>query len=205
MQIKFISYVGLVTTLLLAACSDNNDPAPDPGSDAFITIEGQNYATVKIGTQTWTSANYAGPGGSAYDNSKPEFGKYYSLVEVKAIALPAGWRLPTLEDYEKLAANYDITLPTNGSHTEKIKALISKTNWNHVQGTNTSGFNAHPGGYVYVNGPPIPGDIAEFWATEGKTFSIQEAGAEQTGLRLTFYQSDDSPDYKFNVRFVKDN
>lgn len=206
MQTKFFSYFALVVVLVLSACKDDNDPAPDANPNEIVTIEGQDYATVKIGTQTWTSANYAGPGGIPFNgnNPKPDFGKYYSRIEAQEIALPAGWRLPTQQDYEKLAAHYGITLPTNGTHTEKIKALTSETDWNHVPGTNASGFNAYPAGYIFQSGPPIPGDIAEFWATEGITFSIQEAGAELSNLRLTFYNSDNSPDYKFNVRFVKD-
>lgn len=196
----------LLTVLLLSSACDNDDPAPAVNSENTVSIEGVEYATVTIGTLTWTSTNYAGPGGVPFDdqNPKPEFGKYYSRIEAEAISLPSGWRLPTKQDYEKLAEFYGITFPTNSAHTEKIKALTSKTNWNNVAGTNVSGFNAYPGGYIFKSGLPIPGDIAEFWTSEGITISIQESGIDLTDLRMTFYQSDNSPDFKFNVRFVKD-
>jgi hypothetical protein len=45
---------------------------------------------------------------------------------------------------------------------------------------------------------------AEFWVAGGLTLSIQEAGASLTSLRMVFYQSDNSPELKFNVRFVRD-
>ncbi|MEJ1240964.1 FISUMP domain-containing protein [Chryseolinea sp. T2] len=197
--------LAFVILLFISACN-NDDPAPVGNAENTVTIEGVEYETITIGMQTWTSSNYAGPGGIAFDdtNSKPEYGKYYSRIEAEAIRVPAGWRLPTKQDYEKLAAFYGITFPTNGTHTESIKALTSKSNWNHVLGTNTSGFNAHPGGYIFQNSKPIPGDIAEFWTSEGITLSIQEAGTGLTNLRIAFYQSDNSPDYKFNVRFIKD-
>ena len=205
MQTRILSGLAVIMLLTVSAC-DNDDPAPADHSQNTVSIEGVEYATVTIGTQTWTSTNYAGPGGVPFDdeNSKPEYGKYYSRIEAESINVPAGWRLPTKQDYEKLAEYSGISFPTTVTQTDKIKSLISKTNWNNVTGTNASGFNAHPGGYIFQSGPAIPGDIAEFWTSEGITLSIQEAGAGLTSLRMTFYQSDNSPDYKFNVRFVKD-
>ena len=205
MQTRFSSVALAIVVMIIAFACDNDDPAPVNNAENTVNIEGVEYKTITIGTQTWTSTNYAGPGGVAFDdtNSKPEYGKYYSRIEAEAIKVPAGWRLPTKQDYEKLAAFYGITFPTNGTHTESIKSLTSESNWNHVTGTNTSGFNAHPGGYIFQGSQPIPGDIAEFWTSEGITLSIQEAGTGLSNLRMAFYQSDNSPDYKFNVRFVK--
>ncbi len=171
-----------------------------------ITINGREYQTVKIGNQTWTTTNYAGAGGVGFDtvNSKPEYGKYYSKAEIAVITLPSGWRIPTQQDFETLATVCGIVVPSHGTHTSEIKALISSTNWNHVQGTNTAGFNAHPAGYIFGTSSPIDGDIAEFWTAEGITLSIQEAGASFNLLRIIFYDSNNSPEYRFNIRFVKD-
>jgi uncharacterized protein (TIGR02145 family) len=203
MNIKVRSFTILFAVIAFSACDrDEENVAPDTG----VTIEGKKYPTVVVGTQIWTSANYAGPGGVGSDenNSKPEYGKYYSMAELASITLPEGWRIPSQEDYTKLAQFYGITPPSHGPDTEKIRSLISESNWNNVSGTNAFGFNAYPAGYVYGTSLPTYGDIAEFWASEGKTLSIQEAGATLTSLRLVFYQSDNSPNYKFNVRFVKD-
>ena len=204
MNLILRSFAVVLAVFSFTACDREDDESVTPRTT--ITIHGLEYPTVAIGTQTWTSANYAGPGGIAFDaeNSMPEYGKYYSKAELEAIALPEGWRIPTQEDYTKLALFYGITIPSQIADTEKIASLISKTNWNNVAGTNTSGFTAYPAGYIFGSGAPIDGDIAEFWTSEGLTASIQEAGTNLTSLRMIFYQSDDSPDYKFNVRFVKD-
>jgi uncharacterized protein (TIGR02145 family) len=195
-------FLVFLLAVLLSACKED-DVTPDNS----VVIEGTAYPTIEIGTQTWTSANYAGPGGVSFNEAgaMPEYGKYYSKVELEAIAIPQGWRIPTQDDFKKLAEFHGISLPSMTTHSEFIKALISEENWNHVVGTNTSGFNAHPGGYIFGTGEPLDGDIAEFWATGGITLSIQEGGASLSDLRMTLYQSDNSPDFKFNIRFVKDN
>jgi uncharacterized protein (TIGR02145 family) len=124
---------------------------------------------------------------------------------VNAITLPEGWRIPTEEDYRALAEHVGIaTIPTTLADSEKIEDITSKAHWNNTAGTNTSGFNAYPTGYIFGNSLPIDGDIAEFWTAGGLTLSIQEAGANLSSLRMVFYQSDTSPDYRFTVRFVRD-
>lgn len=201
MRTSIVALFFLYSITILTSCDDESTATPAQ----FITIEGKSYPIVKIGTQTWTSYNYAGSGGVSYDimNSKPEYGKYYSKAELDAIIPPSGWRIPTVADYTELAQFYSITIPSKAGEGELIKALISAKHWNHVVGTNTSGFNAYPGGYIFGNANPIGGDIAEFWAVDGKTFSIQEAGADLKSLRIALYESTNSPDYRFNIRFVK--
>ena len=196
MRHSYTLSLAFLLAVSLTACKD--DPGITP--ENVVTIEGTDYPTVEIGTQTWTSVNYAGPGGVAFDS---KYGKYYSKAELATIKVPEGWRIPTMDDYKKLAEFHGVPVPSMVSHSEAIKPLISEENWKHAVGTNASGFNAHPGGYMFGPAAPIPGDIAEFWATDGVTFSIQEAGENLTGLRLTLYLSDNSPEYKFNVRFVK--
>ena len=202
MPLKVRSLTVLIAVLLFSSCRDEEQQVTP---DTTVTIEGRRYPVAVIGTQNWTTTNYDGPGGAGYDvvNSKPQYGKYYSNAELPAIVLPAGWRIPTQEDYKKLAEFHGVTLPSHGTDTEKIKSIISETNWNNVSGTNASGFNAYPAGYIFGGAPPIDGDIAEFWTSEGVTVSIQEAGANLTSLRMVFYESGDSPDYKFNVRFMR--
>lgn len=202
MRVSVSSFFILIIFALLSACDEASPVTPTE----HITIAGKEYSIVKIGTQTWTSSNYAGPGGVNYDgtNSKPEYGKYYTKAELDAIELPAGWRIPTVEDYTALAQTYGIPIPSTTGYGEAIKVLTSTTNWKHIQGTNASGFNAFPAGYIFGATGPLDGDIAEFWSAGGVTFSIQEAGANLTSLRVTFYDSSNSPDYRFNVRFVKD-
>lgn len=201
MRSSSIVFALLSTIVTLVSCDDESTESPLEQ----VTIEGKQYPVVKIGNQLWTASNYEGPGGVSYDalNTRPEYGKYYLKSELDAIDVPAGWRIPTLEDYSLLAHSYGITVPSKISDGEAIKALISTTNWNNAQGTNTSGFNAYPANYIYDDSNPIEGDIAEFWTANGETFSIQEAGENLSSLRIALYQSN-YPEYRFNVRFVKD-
>lgn len=189
--------------LFLTACKDEENPTPANQ----VTIEGKPYTTITIGNLTWTSMNHAGPGGVAFDatNTKPEYGKYYTKKELEAIELPEGWRIPTQEDYTALAIHAGLTkIPSSLTDTENIRKLTSTVYWDHTQGTNALGFNAFPTGYAFGDWEPSDGSMAEFWVADGVTLSIQEAGADIKSLRMVFYQSDNSPDFRFTVRFVKD-
>jgi len=201
MRSSIVACLLLFSIVTLISCDDESTDSPLQQ----VTIEGKPYPFVKIGNQLWTTSNYEGPGGVNYDasNTRPEYGKYYLKTELDAIVVPAGWRIPTLEDYSQLAQAHGIPLPSKLSDGEAVKALISKANWNNAKGTNTSGFNAYPANYIFKDSHPIEGDIAEFWTAGGETFSIQEAGTNLSSLRISLYQSN-SPDYRFNVRFVKD-
>ena len=170
-------------------------------NDNTVIIAGSEYKTVTISGLTWTAVNHAGEGGLVYDaaNSRPEYGKYYTFNEVKNITLPEGWRIPTMDDYKKLAASHSIVIPSYNN--EAIKALTSATRWLNVPGVNSSGFNAYPAGYSFNNSQPMDGDIAEFWTYEGNTLSIQEGA--NASLRIMFYGGSTDPAYRFNVRFVR--
>ena len=201
MRSSIIVSVFLFSIVTLISCDDDSTGSPLQQ----VKIEGKQYPVVQIGNQLWTASNYAGPGGVSYDasNTRPEYGTYYSKSELDAIVVPAGWRVPTLEDYTELAQSHGIPVPSKLSDGDAIKVLISKTHWNNAKGTNTSGFNAYPANYIFNNSTPIEGDIAEFWTVDGETFSIQEAGTNLSSLRIALYQSN-YPEYRFNVRFVKD-
>lgn len=203
MRFKNYSLLLISLFVVVTSCHENDDDIPVAPTDV-ITIGDKEYKTVTIGGLTWTATNHSGEGGLAYDatNSKPEYGKYYTFDEVKAIPLPDGWRIPTMEDYKALAAAKGIVIPSHGTHTDGIKTITSATNWRNVPGNNASGFNAYPAGYSFNNSSPMDGDIAEFWTQEGNTMSIQE-GANQNSLRIIFYGGNSAPAYRFNVRFVK--
>lgn len=199
------SYIIVLVSLLAIVALNSCDDEPIASSLQQVTIAGKQYPVVRIGNQFWTAANYEGPGGVTYDasNTRPEYGKYYLKSELDAIVVPSGWRIPSLEDYSRLAQSCGVPVPSQLSDGEKIRSLISTTNWNHAQGTNASGFNAYPANYIFNDSSPIEGDIAEFWTAGGETFSIQEAGENLNSLRVSWYQSN-YPEYRFNVRFVKD-
>ncbi|GAB4028160.1 FISUMP domain-containing protein [Spirosoma koreense] len=200
-------YTVLALALLVAgsfSCKPTPD-APQPAPPAkTVRISGKDYPIQTIGNQIWTTANYDGPGGIPYGTGaeKPEYGRYYTLDEAKDIPVPAGWRLPTRQDYTALAETQGVVFTgLRAMGQEAIKKLTSSANWRTIPGTNASGFNALPAGYSYQNSAPVDGDIAEFWTSEGTTISIQE-GATGKAHNIVFYVSD-SAGYRFNVRFVR--
>ncbi|MBO0932517.1 FISUMP domain-containing protein [Fibrella aquatilis] len=193
--------------LLAAATSCRKDPANQPlPQPASVVIADKTYPIIAIGNQVWTAANYAGPGGVGYrsGSEKPEYGRYYTFIEAKAVPLPSGWRLPTTADYLALAQQQGVVVTNfEAKGQQAIRNLMSTSHWRTLAGTNTSGFNAYPAGYVSGTIQPQDGDLAEFWTMEGNTLSIQENAAGNTHI-LRFYQNSNSPDDRFNLRFVRD-
>jgi uncharacterized protein (TIGR02145 family) len=193
-------------SIILNSCQKNPASPPLPSTPTTVRIGEANYSVHLIGSQLWTILNYAGPGGRAFKTGteKPEYGRYYTFAEAKAIPMPTGWRLPTMQDYLIMAQQQGIIF-TNGRATnqEAIKKLTSVTNWRSIAGTNASEFNAYPAGYWFENNEPQEGDIVEFWTAEGNTISIQENAAGQTHI-IRFYNNSTSTAYRFNLRFVRD-
>lgn len=137
---KILTSLAFVSILLSACSTKSNDPTPnnDPTPSGIVTINGTNYGTVVIGGQTWTAVNYNGPGGVNYGNSSTNsssLGKLYTFDEAEAVVLPAGWRVPTQDDFQTL------------EFQEDGKALMSKTSWTIGGGNDSSGFSAKPAGY----------------------------------------------------------
>lgn len=188
----------------MACKKSDKKEEPIPEAPGLVSINGKDYKTVKIGTQTWLAESYAGNGGMAYGpNAKPEYGKYYTYNEAKAISLPAGWRIPTMDDYKIMGQANGIVFTAGTQNTEAAKKVISKTGWKNAAGTNSSGFNASPGNMIYNGQQSQDGDVAEFWTASGHTFSIMEAGANGSALLVQFFSNSNQPEYRFPVRFVK--
>jgi len=205
MRLKLTLLTTVALLGLLTACKKDEQKDTIPQVNSVVSINGKDYKTVKIGGQTWTAESYAGEGGIAYGpNAKPEYGKYYTYNEVKAIALPAGWRLPTMDDYKTMGQANGIVFTSGVQNTDAAKKLISKTGWKNAAGSNTSGLNMFPGNMIY-NGQPAPdGDVSEYWTASGITFSIMEAGTNGNLLNVQFFSNSSLPEYRFPVRFVKD-
>jgi uncharacterized protein (TIGR02145 family) len=202
--INFIALFALVVAIA-TGCRKNNPDQPTPQTTAGVSIHGKEYATLAINNLVWTAENYAGPGGIQFSptENKPMYGKYYTYAEAQAITVPDGWRIPSRQDFIGMAQAVGIVFVNNrATHQEVIKSLVSTTHWRTIPGTNASGFNAYPAGYGFQDLLPRDGDIAEFWTIEGNSMSIQE-GADGKTHRISFYDNSASPDYRFNIRFVR--
>jgi uncharacterized protein (TIGR02145 family) len=136
--------------------------AKPPASGSYVKIGNQYYPTVTIGRQEWMAVNYAGNGGIR-DSSKPQFGTFYRYTDVKEIPIPAGWRLPTQQDYVALLQSQGLVLneygQTGGEDAQSKKLLgqlMATTGWLRQDGyaTNKSGFNAVPANYKVQEGAP---------------------------------------------------
>jgi len=131
----------------------------------FATFEEFTYKTAKIGEQVWMAENLnksTTSGSWCYENSPDscnKYGRLYSWETAKA-ACPAGWHLPTRQEWQTLvdyAGGNDIA-------GQKLKA---KRYWkNDGNGTDNYGFSALPGGSFSKHGDFFRSNgITGFWWT----------------------------------------
>jgi len=208
--------ISIIFAGLLFSCSKSSNKPQQSSNNTSVTISGAAYTTVIIGTQTWTSVNYNGPGGVNYNNgaNNATYGKLYTWTEAKAISLPAGWRLPTESDFNNLMIAIGAQNLGNGSYlssgTEPLQ-LMSKSGWTTTNGTNALGFNAKPAGYydqVSAENQQFnnEGNGALFlsstpYMTNGTSPLSFIVGAGNAALTdLVLLQTDAA-----SIRFVKDN
>ena len=208
--------IGLIFAGMLFACSKSSNKPQQSSNTTTVTINGTAYNTVIIGTQTWTSVNYNGPGGVNYNNgaNNATYGKLYTWAEAQAISLPAGWRLPTANDFNNLMIAIGAQNLGNGNYlpsgTEPLQ-LMSNSGWSTTNGTNTLGFSAEPAGFydqVSSNNQQFnsEGNGALFlsatpYMSHGPSPLSFAVGAGNAALTdLVLLQTDAA-----SVRFVKDN
>ena len=129
--------------------------------------DGKVYRTVTIGEQTWFAENLSWkPAVGSYAYNEDEslvsvYGRLYSFEAAKS-ACPAGWRLPSAEDWQVLRS----FLGDPNTAAGKIKSV---TGWKdpNTGATNESGFSALPGGSKYHSDGSFNnlGEQANFWSS----------------------------------------
>jgi len=142
-------------------------------------------------------AALSGPGYCWYEDNealnKPLYGALYNWFAASNSTLcPAGWRVPTDVEYR----NLEMALGMSQTDAElrgwrgddEGTQMKSTTLWITGNGTNSSGFNAFPGGYrYYENGNFMHvEDIAYFWTmTEdtGDRGMMRQLAADQAGVQ----------------------
>jgi len=195
----------------------------DNGEGTFTDPrDNQRYRTVKIGNHTWMAENLNFKTGRSvcYDNADSNCTKYGRLYvwEDAQTACPAGWRVPSDDDWDTLARasggrQHGWSYPAWHIAGQKLK---STTGWEDLKnrdgksasgnGTDDFGFSALPGGYCisdYTLKCYGNGFYAE-WLASGND------GAWQTLNRDIHYDSDAigrnpyfGPDHLFSLRCLQ--
>ncbi|GAB3709339.1 hypothetical protein GCM10027592_45410 [Spirosoma flavus] len=128
-------------------------------SGSSVKIGDLYYPTINIGNQEWMATNYAGAG-SLKESAKPQYGTFLAYADLKNIPLPAGWRIPTQQDYVKLLKSQGLTVYDWGTDGDDVSSkrllgqLMATDAWTKKDGyaNNKSGFNAIPADVRRPNG-----------------------------------------------------
>jgi len=171
-ETKQLFVITMLTALLtFFSCKKEHRLSERPAETfSSVKVGGKFYKVKAFGAQAWTIENYDGEGGVslAAENIKAGFGKYYTQEEALGLGLPPGWRLPTTADYVKLCKSYGIELSQNAYNEDgsRIRDLMSIDTWDTSSGSNASGFNAFPAGFVYYGLEVGQGKFARFWTAD---------------------------------------
>jgi uncharacterized protein (TIGR02145 family) len=207
-----------------------------------VTCGGQKYKTVVIGTQTWfaENLNYGASRSRCYNNDASNcdiYGRLYDWATAMGFEsncnssicssqiqsphrgiCPAGWHIPSNEDWDKLYRYIDSTSGTSSpcySH-EAGRHLKATSGWG-ICGPagsvdsylceDTYGFSALPGGIGDPDGS-FAGGVGNY--STGFWWSASESYSESAYCRYLYYTADaagwcgyDKP-FLFSVRCLKD-
>jgi uncharacterized protein (TIGR02145 family) len=164
-----------------------------PATGTYVQIRNLYYPTIVIGNLEWMAVNYAGPGGIT-DSNKPQYGTFFKYADLSAIPIPAGWRLPSQQDYENLLATQGLQLdqwgstdPTDLASKRKVGQLQAPNVWSKQDGfaTNTSGFTALPANLRVTNGGPNGEGTRGLWWT-----SDHDANTDPLAFQIVQLPSD---------------
>jgi len=224
--------------LLLTSCDNNPELVNDVffntelgklNTDSVRDFDGNVYHTVTIGNQVWMTENlkvthYAdgtpiaesfAPNGD--NNNIKKYGRLYSFdVAMRGDSIkgsqgicPAGWHLPTREEWEKLIE----TVQQRKSEVYFAEKLCSTTDWTGGKnGTNFTLFNAYPTGINKDNASNTFGSRALYWVGELNTLGfalMYQLCPDSTVYKSQFYQWDDLHKYndlsniRLSVRCIK--
>jgi len=158
----------------------------------------KTYATVRIGDLTWMAQNlnYATSDSWCYGDDPSNCTKYGRLYTWDAAmsACPAGWRLPTSEDWDNLVS-------VAGGNLAGTRLKVSAPDWN---GTDDFRFSALPAGSRLTNGAfGYAGAFGYWWsATEFGSGSAwyRHMGSDNAYVYENYYDKG----YGFSARCLRD-
>ena len=202
----------------------NNTNLSTPGDD-FTDSEGNTYSTTVVDGLVWTTSNAnhstyrddtpiehitdfqewkeATIGAWTYyaQDGTLGYGKLYNFHAINGrhdndpntenkVFAPQGWRVPSLANLQSLSQMF-----VYGNNTGSASALKSTTSWTVFNGTNHSGLNIKPGGYIegyYSNttaNDSFLNDIDNFSQTTTKFWSSTQNGSSQA-FSIQVYNND---------------
>ncbi len=185
-------------------------------TDTFTDLrDGQTYKTLSFKnaltdtTVTWMAQNlnYKVQGSYAYDDkesNRKELGLLYTWEAAKK-ACPSGWHLATDSEWSMLVTKF-------GGTDKAGEALKSVKGWaEDGNGTNSSGFDALPGG-IHRNNHYEVMSVMGFWWTstpsgaEGKAWgwNFSYGGPGEKPLKTKAFRFPASVSYAESVRCVRD-
>jgi uncharacterized protein (TIGR02145 family) len=161
-----------------------------------VTCGGQEYKTVKIGTQTWMAENFnydTGTNGSKCNNNDPAncdtYGRLYNWATAMSLPdcgygnscssqigakhrgiCPSGWHIPTKAEWDALSTYIEGDKICTSCDATYLKASSGWYTYNNKgNGTNAYGFAALPGSGGFSGGEfHNAGNTGYWWsATEG--------------------------------------
>jgi uncharacterized protein (TIGR02145 family) len=214
---KLSPFLWIGIAVIMSCRQKNGDPKPSTSkiaTDTSVIISGITYPVVQIGSQSWTSVNYNGPGGVFNTGNVAQNlldGKLYTPFEATQITLPTGWRIPTYDDYATLMITRGAIKNSDGSYTANVvvaESLMDNTGWSEGDGNNYSEFKALPTGFYHLD--------QYFGTGNGASFLLSLAPGTAPDLAFTIGPGPDGKPFIFlgvslldgdrcSIRFVKNN
>jgi uncharacterized protein (TIGR02145 family) len=142
-----------------------------------VQIAGNSFLTVELEGKTWMANNlYGTNSGTYFQNSEilaSVFGQYYTWTEAQT-ACPAGWHLPSAEDFDKCLGDVAGDAMVDAKFVEKVMWPY----WPQVPITNKKQFCAIPVGYRDFTLEKTPEDgyqsYACFWTSDDNEEDLGE-------------------------------
>jgi len=173
-----------------------------------LVYGGRTYKTAVIGKKVWMAENlnYVTSSGSwCYENSADscdKYGRLYNWETAKTVC-PAGWHLPTRDEWGNLAIAAGGTGTYGDSGTAGMNLKAARGWYDNGNGTDNLGFSALPGGGFTVGSFIGAGSIGFWWMAAG-------LGGGYAYGRIMYYNDDYAGEfyeymgYAFSVRCLLD-
>ena len=185
-----------------------NVPQEKPCPTKMKDYDGNEYNTVKIGSQCWMSENMrvtrnnkgkAIVAGNTYSYTKPyryspnnsagnvaKYGYLYNWSAAKDVC-PQGWHLPTKDEFEELRVYCSEHYSVEGVYEYIAKALASQSGWKSCSDLNTVGNNQSANNASGFSIMPAGGYYGGYCLSFGSTASLWSALSSSSGHAYRLY------------------